>query len=489
MKKIIPILLISLMLLSPIFADSADATTVFLTSDNLHGHDADLSRLNAIKEKIESKTNGEITVIVDDSASNPGEGTRVMGANCDIGVAIAGACAGNLVDLADYASKVSKKIIFVNAGSLDLYNINFLRRSYDDNWSHYTFAAVQNPGKFLNDAGITLLQPAIEYPDECRKGIIKSDSDAVNEYIADEIIKAVNAGTNENKQLDSNLIVYHKLDPKYLAEDSKKIVDGHGGDMQESYGSYTTQQLLYMSSSYIAGYALEAPPEFQAPDNPQKYSSFTRWSYSFNDYNKMADLVVDYMNKNGKAPDSIQYEGATIGYYDLVYNFALLCEDDTSASNMNFPSDSGFQKYYSNVLFDILHIGIMLVGIVILILVIRTIIRRIKRKIQMSKQKRYNRRRGSRSPRQFQRNLDSQYYSDYNYDYNYGSDYGNNYRSDYSYENRYDYRNDYESDYGHDNRYDHGYDYEYDQRYSNRQNHRQYPPSRPKRLNKQRRRR
>ena len=144
MKKIIPVLIISLIILCPIFAESVDATTVFLTSDNLHEHDADFARLNDIKNRIESKTNGDIIVVVDDSASNPGEGTRLMAARCDVAVSIAGACAGNLVDLADYSTKVSKKIIYVNAGTLDLNSINFIRRSYDDNWSHYTFASVKN---------------------------------------------------------------------------------------------------------------------------------------------------------------------------------------------------------------------------------------------------------------------------------------------------------------------------------------------------------
>lgn len=408
MKKIIPILLLSLIILCPIFAESVDATTVFLTSDNLHEHDADFARLYAIKDKIESKTNGDITVIVDDSASNPGEGTRVMGANCDVGVSIAGACAGNLVDLADYACKVNKKIIYVNAGTLDLDNINFLRRSYDDNWSHYTFASVKSPGKFLNDAGITLIQPAVEYPDDCYKGIIAYDSDNVNEYIANGIINAVYAGTSENKQLDTGLIVYHKLDPKYLAEDSKKIVDGRWQDMQDAYGSYTTQQLLYMSSSYIAGYSLEVPQDFEAPDNPQKYSSFTKGEYSFNDYYNMADQVVDYMNENGKAPDSISYEGASIGYYDLVYNFARLTQDDTSASNMDFPSEMEFEKYYSNFLYEILPIGILLIGIIAILIVIKKILNRRKRR----KQRKMERARQNRKPRKFHSNMDSRYFTD-----------------------------------------------------------------------------
>ena len=414
MKKIVPLLLISLIILSPIFAESADATTLFLTSDNLHEHDADFARLNDIKERIESKTNGDIDVVVDDSASSPGEGTRAMAARCDVAVTIAGACAGNLVDLADYSSKVNKKIIYVNAGTLDLNTINFLRRSYDDNWSHYTFAAVKSPGKFLSDSGISLIQPGVAYPNDCYKGIIAYDSDEANEYIANEIITAVYSGTSENRQLDTDLIVYHKLDPKYLAEDSKRIVDGHWQEMKDSYGSYTTPQLLYMSSSYIAGYSLEVPRDFGAPDNPQKYSSFTKGSYSFNDYYNMADQVVDYMNENGKAPDSINYEGATIGYYDLVYNFALLTEDDTSASNMNFPSEMEFNKYYSNFLFDILPIGIIIIGIIIILLVIRKIIKRIKRRKEKKREKKARQRASqNRNPRKFHKKIDSGYFRDY----------------------------------------------------------------------------
>lgn len=419
MKKIIPLLLLSLIILCPIIAESADATTVFLTSDNINGHDADFARLNDIKERIESKTNGDIVVVVDDSASNPGECTRLMNARADVGVIIGCACAGSLVELADYTTKVTKKVIYINAGSLDLNSLNFLRRAYDDNWSHYTFASMKNPGRFLNDAGVILIQPALKYPNECHKGIINPNSDNVNEFLANEIINSVYSETDENKQFDTDLIVSHKLDPKYLAEDSKKIVNGYGNDMQESYGSYTTQQLLYMSASYIDGYGLEVPGEFGAPDNPQKYSSFTKGEYSFNDYYNMADMVVDYMNEHGKAPDSINYEGATIGYYDLVYNFALLTEDDTSASTMNFPSDMAFHKYYSDLLFELLPIGMIIVAIILILLIVRSIIRRIKRRIRRRKERKYRKRmqreRYGRNPRQFHRNIDSRYYSDYDY--------------------------------------------------------------------------
>ncbi len=378
MKKIIPLLIIALILICPIFAEEVHATTVFLTSDNVLGHDEDFEMLNDIKNKIESKSNGQITVIVDDSASNPGEGDRVMNAECDIAVSIAYACAGNLVDLGAYSAQSTKKIIYVNAGSLDLTNINFLRRSYDDNWSSSSFASLQNPGQFLYDCGITLLQPGQKFYSQTDNGNLDYSSSEINDYIADEVMKQVYSD-GVIRKYDSDLINRHQLDPQYLAEDSKKIADSYGSPMGESYGSYTTQQLLYMSSSYLVGYSLEVPPSFEAPDNPSEYSMFTKNSYTFNEYTEMADIVVDYMKEHGKAPDSISYNGATIGYYDLVYNFALLTEDDSDASHMNFPQSAEFHKYNSNILLDILPIAIIVVIIIAIVLIIRKAIRKVKR--------------------------------------------------------------------------------------------------------------
>ena len=177
MRKIIPLIILSMLILSPLLAEGVSASTVFLTSDNVNGHDADISQLNDIKNIIESKSNGDITVIVDEYASNPGEGTRLMNAKCDVGVSIACACAGNLVDLADYSTKVDKKIVYANAGDLDLNSLNFLRRSFDDDWSDSSFASVQSPGKFLSDAGITLVQPIQVYPGDSHNGRISYDSD------------------------------------------------------------------------------------------------------------------------------------------------------------------------------------------------------------------------------------------------------------------------------------------------------------------------
>lgn len=384
MKRIIPLFIIALVLICPILAEEADATTVFLTSDNVLGHDKDMQMLNDIKQQIETKSNGQITVIVDENASNPGEGTRAMNADCDIAVTIAYACAGNLVDLGSYSAQSTKKIIYVNAGSLDLTSINFLRRSYDDNWSSSSFASLQNPGQYLYDSGITLLQPGQKFYGETDNGNLDYSSSEINGYIADEVMKQVYSN-GVIRKLDSDYINRHKLDPKYLAEDSKKIVDGFGNPMADSYGSYTTQQLLYMSASYLVGYSLDVPQQFAPPENPAEYSTFTKGSYSFNEYCEMADIVVDYMNEHGKAPDSISYKGATISYYDLVYNFALLTQDDFDAAHMNFPQNADFQKYNSNILLDILPIAIIIVVIIAVAIIIRKLIKKGRRGIKRIK--------------------------------------------------------------------------------------------------------
>ena len=400
MKKIIPLVIIALILICPIFAEEAHATTVFLTSDNVLGHDEDMQMLNDIKSQIEAKSNGQVNVIVDSEASNPGEGSRAIAADCDIAVTIAYACAGNLVDLASYSTQSTKKIIYVNAGSLDLTDINFLRRSYDDNWSSSSFAAIENPGQFLYDSGIVLLQPGQRYYGQTDHGNLDYSSSEINGYIADEVMKQVYSN-GVIRKFDSDLIVRHKLDPKYLAEDSKKIVDGFGTPMADSYGSYTTQQLLYMSASYLAGYSLDIPPSFAPPDNPAEYSTFTKGSYSFNEYCEMADIVVDYMEEHGKAPDSISYKGATISYYDLVYNFALLTQDDFDAAHMNFPQNADFQKYNSNILLDILPIALLIFAFIAIVIILRKVYKAIKRRIKRLKNRgkdnNYYRSQGKRS--------------------------------------------------------------------------------------------
>ncbi len=173
--------------------------------------------------------------------------------------------------------------------------------------------------------------------------------------------------------------------------------------MEESYGSYTTPQLLYMSSSYIAGYSLDVPGNFEAPDNPLNSSILTKDSYSFNDYYNMADIVVDYMREHGKAPDYIEYEGALIGYYDLVYNFALLCQDDTDSSHMNFEGESKFYKFHDNKLLGLLPIAVFIVLIIIIAVIIRKIRKSRRNRRSRARHNQRNYRSSSNQPRRLNR--------------------------------------------------------------------------------------
>ena len=147
--KIISLLILIFLVIAPVMAEDVHATTVFLTCDNMQGNNQDINMLNEIKNYIEQDSNGQINVIVDSSASNPSEGDRLMQANADVCVEIAYVDAGNLLSLAKYSSSVSTKhIIFINAGTLDLTNMNFIRRSYDDNYDNSSFANIQQPAKF-----------------------------------------------------------------------------------------------------------------------------------------------------------------------------------------------------------------------------------------------------------------------------------------------------------------------------------------------------
>lgn len=343
-----------LLILTPVFAEEVNATTIFLTSDNVLGYDEDMQMLNDIKSLIEEKSNNTITCVVDSSASSPGEGSRAMVSKADVAVMFAYACAGNFLDIANYATKSNKKLIYVNTGATDLYDIDLLRRAYDDNWSNYKFACVKKPAYFLIDSGITVLQPTQKYPDETDDKKLSYNSNEINEYLADEIIEEVNNKSN-SKVLKTDLVGYHKISPNIVGKTSNDIINNHEEDMAENYGEYSTPQSLYLLSSYVYGQPLAKPSIYEAPNDPWTYSYFNKNSYTIKDYMSMAKMVVKYMDENKQAPDFIIYDGAVISYYDLIYNFALISKNTTdNKEDMTLPRISEFKKYYSSILFTIL---------------------------------------------------------------------------------------------------------------------------------------
>jgi hypothetical protein len=67
----------------------------------------------------------------------------------------------------------------------------------------------------------------------------------------------------------------------------------------------------------------------------------------------MAGMVKNYMDQNGRAPDSIEYEGAHVSYYDLVYNFAKITQNHTDAKHMGFDKEYHFDRVNDSFLLHI----------------------------------------------------------------------------------------------------------------------------------------
>lgn len=356
------IAVIFLLLISSVGEVSA-AKTLFLTSDNIIGHDDDIKMLNSIKNYIEELSNGEIKVIVDSQAPSPGEGTRAGESSADISVNLAASDAGNFLLLAKYAVNTGKEIIFVNTGDFDLDNADSIRRAWDDNYSSKIFAGINSPGKFLNEAGISYIQPLKEYPNAGPKGYLTDYNEDVNKYIAMQIIEKV--GNNNSDYYDNDLVITHDLNPSEMAEASQSLIESDDKTMSGTYNSYTGPQLLYLTSSYLNGNGLESPKDYGQPTDPKEYSTFAKNTYSIYDYFKMGGIVKSFMDENGRAPNYIEYDGAKIGYYDLLYNFAKITQNHDDSSNMDFAREYHFDKVNESVLITALPYVLVIVIIML----------------------------------------------------------------------------------------------------------------------------
>jgi hypothetical protein len=372
-KEIISLLIMFLILISCISEVSA-TTTIFLTSDNIIGENEDVQMLNAIKNYIEDMSDGDINVIIDSKAPSPGEGTRAIESSANVCVILAASDAGNFLILAKHSVNTNQQIIFVNTGNFDLDNATSLRRAWDDNYSSKLFAGINSPGKFLNESGISYIQPLKVYPEAGPKGYMNQYSDDVAKYIAQEIVKEIKK--NKTERLDTTLIITHKLDPSEMAKASQSLIDSNDKEMNDTYNGYTAPQLLYMMSCYLNGNGLEPPGNYKAPDNPQQYSIFNKDSYTIYDYIKMGGIIKQYMDENGQAPNYIEYEGARLSYYDVVYNFAKITQNHTDNSHMDFDRSYHFDKVNDSILLDSLP---YIFGIVIIMLACVGI-RKIRRK-------------------------------------------------------------------------------------------------------------
>ena len=313
MKKQIAILIMALLIIAPIIQDVTAAKTVFITSDNIIDNETDVKMLNSIKNYIEEISGGELQVIVDNQAPKPGEGWRAIEVTSDISICLAASDAGNFLQLAKATTSSDKQIILVNTGSFDLNNnTNFLRRAWDDNYSNETLAGMRSPGTFLKNAGIFYVQPVEEFPENADNGYLSRYDETMNKQIAQEIVDIIETHGNDTKILSDGLLTQNKVSPSVMAKASKALVNSNDSEMNGTYGKYNAPQLLYQTSSYLNGNGIDVPKSFEGPENPMGISFLTKDTYSIYDYFKMAGIVREYMDENGRAPDSIDYDGAKI---------------------------------------------------------------------------------------------------------------------------------------------------------------------------------
>ena len=354
MKKQIAIMIMALLIIAPIIQDVSATKTVFITSDNIIDHDTDLKLLNSLKTYIEELSGGELQVIVDNQAPAAGEGWRSIEVTSDVSIDLAASDAGNYLQLATASANSEKQIVFVNMGNYDLDNhTNFLRRAWDDNYSNDSLAGMHDPGTFLKNSGIYYVQPTKEFPQNVDNGVLSRYDEEMNKQIAQEIVDIINTHENDTKVLSDGLITQNVIKPAVMASASKELIQSGDKEMKGTYGNYTGPQLLYQTSSYLNGNGLDFPKAFDEPENPMGISFMVKDTYSIYDYFKMGGIVREYMDQNGRAPDSIEYNGARIGYYDLLYNFAKITQNHTDVEHMGFESEYHFDRVNDSILLHI----------------------------------------------------------------------------------------------------------------------------------------
>ncbi len=354
MKKQIAILLLAILIIAPLVQDVAASKTVYITSDNIVDNDTDVKMLNSIKKYIEEISGGNLQVIVDNQAPGPGEGYRAIQVTSDISICLAASDAGNYYQLAKNSADTDKQFVLINTGDYDLDNhSNYLRRAWDDNYSNESLMGIRDPGTLLKNSGIYYIQPLKEFPNNGKNGYIDRYDEEMNKKIAQDIVDIVNGHANDTKILSDNLIVTNKISPSAMANASKALINSNDTEMNGTYGNYTAAQLLYQTSSYLNGNGLDIPRSFNGPEKPMGISFLVKDSYSIYDYINMAGIVKNYMDENGRAPDSIEYDGAHISYYDLLYNFAKITQNHTDAKHMGFNQEYKFEKVNDSILLHI----------------------------------------------------------------------------------------------------------------------------------------
>lgn len=298
---------------------------IYITCDNLISESTDKDMLNKIKSVISGSANVEL----DDQSPKPGEAPRAI-KNAPGGIAayIAAVDPGSMVDLIEgikegYLKKYAQNldgIVFVNYGKLDLDNMSYLPRAWDDNYSSVYFAGLYDPSKFLESGGVELIQPNVG---------TSSQDEEINKIASGLIDAAYSSNANlSSSSYDSNLIGIHKIDPEVVAYGSQSILD----DKKPRLG---TLKWLYLASQYVSGYPIQNT-SLSFSGNISGESTYFG-VLTIDEYREAGKDVSDYMGANKTVPNSVTVDGKKLNKADMKYIFAELTYDHTSKANMTFP--------------------------------------------------------------------------------------------------------------------------------------------------------
>lgn len=304
-----------------------DLPVIYITCDNLMSKNEDIAMLNKIKSTI----SGSANVIIDPSSPKPGEAPRaVKNAPSGIAVYIAAACPGVMYDLVNgvnngYLRESAGKldgIVYINYGSLNLEKLEYMSRSWDDNFSKERFAGLYKPSKFLQSGGIKFIQPKVGTNTEAER-IMK---------ISSALINIVYSAKKEhlNGKIDSNLVAEHEINPTELAFDAQRILNN-------KTPTIGTSNWIYLASQYIGGYPIKKTQNSFSNAASSGTSTYSG-KLSRTEYRDIAKRVFEYMKNNKKVPDTVNVKGGKLNSSDVTYLFAKIISNHTNKKNMTLPS-------------------------------------------------------------------------------------------------------------------------------------------------------
>lgn len=304
---------------------SGDPEKIYISSDNLNGVNGK-SLMEAIKREI----GGSATVILDQKSPAPGEADRAIknAPPGSLAVYIAAACAGTMHStisgiktgyLRSYASDLDG-VVYVNYGNLNLASTGYLARAWDDNFSNVYFAGINNPARYLQDAGILLIEPKTVAQDQRPRMIAGKLIDYA--YSADgEHLRSLNS---------SGYVARHEVDPTGLSGDARRIVNGTKPLMKR-------EEWVYLASQYIAGLPIKRNTT-TISDAPGSIESTYTGTLSRSEYRDVARRVYEFARTNRRLPSYVQVGDKRLSRDDYTLIFAEIIQNHTERSRMVFPS-------------------------------------------------------------------------------------------------------------------------------------------------------